>query len=903
MKNTLLRRLTICPWSIIVASLIAFGSQHASADTAVNPKMYMSPSDEYSLFIDPSSPSGKGAAVYRFSKENELVWEREHPFTICKAILTDDGITAGYAYTGGISVGGHHGTGYKGLAIVFLDANGDVLQRHPFKSAGHSFSVNSWAGSDCSAVTGIYHDKLADRFIVELPTDGDSPIVWWVYQLSSGNLIGEIAPEHPKRPENGVVRNVEAMIVPGTSLTLIHWVVMKFKSAGRSMSAAFSLLDPEGKEVWQLALPGEYDALGEDWHWYWDLAQPGIHQIEAGDHTVSIRSYSESARMEFVLKKAAENNSYWRVIEKQRTDDKLPIGRAATQTVEWNQVTLNRLDPIRLEQSIAGETVIGEIINYAFDASGNIGFIRREPQGKGVRFVRVRSNGDVLTNVLIDNTRTESVLSIRTAPATVEKWVIVAASPDDANDHAWWFDVESGKFEAIDGFSAGFLESVVATEDRGFLVLSRDHLEYTIQDGLQRYDAMGQRSWERKEPGYGQGMSFQSATCLTDGRVVAITSVTNTIEFFERDGKHERSVKLKNVLQKNPNYPSVVHADLDGGFILHDFNGSPPIYRIDKNDKVIASFQPRFEDGRTFRIYDGVKVAPDGRLWTSDFHSLLRLNNDGVVDLVLGRQPGDDSLEKVLALTIDHHQNIYAVNERTAAVHVFDKNGSLLRICHPNPDDWPTDSGVGHITVDGEGNMYYNTGTYKRHGFLRFTPACENLGLQRFRMGSVSEDWLFHPGSQRRWHIGYESIWLVDDEGDKLLEIERRPNNDWLEVTGHAAVAPNGALAVIAGPMGMVYHGPVTANIYAADGAPINTIPLPGVSSIARVAFNGETIVIVDSGRIFLFDADGSNAREFKPAAEDEGEFWMPYFSADGRELWLQGARDARLERFSMHDR
>ena len=44
---------------------------------------------------------------------------------------------------------------------------------------------------------------------------------------------------------------------------------------------------------------------------------------------------------------------------------------------------------------------------------------------------------------------------------------------------------------------------------------------------------------------------------------------------------------------------------------------------------------PRDPDGKGFRC-DGVRVASDGHLWVSDGEAIMRLNDEGVVDRILG---------------------------------------------------------------------------------------------------------------------------------------------------------------------------------------------------------------------------------------------------------------------------
>src|SRR5207247_1729086 len=103
--------------------------------------------------------------------------------------------------------------------------------------------------------------------------------------------------------------------------------------------------------------------------------------------------------------------------------------------------------------------------------------------------------------------------------------------------------------------------------------------------------------------------------------------------------------ELEKAWGREPNYPSGVQADVDGGVLVHDFNGDPPLYRMRKDGTVRATLSPHFSDGR---VVDGLTrqahVAPDGNLWATDGQRLLRMDDHGGVDLQLGAKADPDML-------------------------------------------------------------------------------------------------------------------------------------------------------------------------------------------------------------------------------------------------------------------
>lgn len=849
---------------------------------------------------------GSGPATYRLTRDGVEVWSGDRPFSLWEAEVTDSGTVVGYAYEGGVTSPGHHGIGYRGLSVIILDREGRTLLRDPASSHDAEVRKVRFSGSDSPGVVGILVDPEGDRFVVRIPLSGDKdPVIWWTYRISTGEKIGDVVPDHPRSDQRGFQKDICAELVPGTSLTLVQWYIYAYTEDKQTDGAALSLLDRNGKEIWRLNLPGEYDGLGEDWSWYWDMVVPGIEQAAVGSRSFSFRSYSLSSQLSFAVEADPEADSGWRVVETSRVKDRLRAGRDSVSRPEIELIELEQLEAIELKAPDQGErSPIGGIYDFAIDRAGNIGFVRRGGNGT-TRFIRVDRTGEILSNFPLGLPREDDTGLARVAPVSNDRWIVVRQSyADGVGTRAWWLDADSGKLDLIEGFTSGNIESLVPTGDGGFITLASHHLSSGIQAGLNRYDKDGRLLW-KQQTGYGQRFSFRAATWLEGGGVAGLTSVSKTIEFFDAEGKHLRSVKVADIIQGEPNFLRGLTTDLNGGLILHDDNGSPPIYRIDADDKVVAKFQPKFPDGRTIRIYGDVIAAPDGTVWISDRHSLLRLNEEGVVEEVLGPQPGDDALDEIRSMIVDPEGSIYVVNGRTAAVHVFGSDGTPLRICRPLPTDYAAGSGIGSITVDGDGSIYYRTGGLSKadrnRGYLVFSAKCERIGFEPLGIDSISERWLFKPGSFDRWVLGYEAIHLANADSHVTETINRRPNRDWLQKVGEGAVAPDGSLAVIASPRGMGMRGPAVLCIYDPDGGPIRTVPLIEERIYARVAFNGSTVVTVDQGAIYLYGVKGREPRKFVLPTEDgEARWWLPYMSPDGTEVWLRTSDSTTLLRYRL---
>jgi hypothetical protein len=152
--------------------------------------------------------------------------------------------------------------------------------------------------------------------------------------------------------------------------------------------------------------------------------------------------------------------------------------------------------------------------------------------------------------------------------------------------------------------------------------------------------------------------------------------------------------------------------------------------------------------------------------------------------------------------------------------------------------------------------------------------------------------WLFQPGRSTRWVIG-DGVRLADAAGRVLRKITRRPNGDWLQHLGSAAVAADGSLAVIASPGS--FRGPAVLCLYDADGEPLRQEEL-GASTRAGLAIVGSTVITVDDGVVELRDVAGGSARRFVPPEVEEGfDGRTALVPPGGGELWLYDAAGPRL--------
>jgi hypothetical protein len=354
-----------------------------------------------------------------------------------------------------------------------------------------------------------------------------------------------------------------------------------------------------------------------------------------------------------------------------------------------------------------------------------------------------------------------------------------------------------------------------------------------------------------------------------------------------------------------PNYLCGIAAGANGDFLVHDFEGSPPFVRMKRDGTTRGGFQPKYADGSTFDTRGGVKVAPDGRLWTSDGHALLRLSDSGIVDLVLGRAPQADELGKIAALTIDGRGLIYAVDSRTGSVHVFESDGALLHVCRTEPTDSSGELFDPPITVTDQSHVYLGLGEIPGSSegrYLHFSADGTRLGTQQLK----TQRCYVQPGTGNILALAYDEAYLVNAGGQTIRRIARRPDGNWLEGLDRASVAADGSFAIVSAAGDNSDSPSPTVSLYDAIGAPIRTVSMPpSVGRFPRIAYDGRHLVATGKDRVVIFDSTGSPAQTFTPVikgekAPEDKAYWFPFLIANGRELLLFDSENTRLWRYAM---
>jgi hypothetical protein len=873
----------------------------ASTGTAqtLNPKRYASPSGRHGLFVDPSSLDGRGGAAYRWSSEGRVTWSGEKPYTLWKAAVTDDGVAGGYAYSNGPEgFSGAPGDRSMGdFRVVILDAKGKERLDHATKRQGSNF-LHTLPNP---LAVALFMDAGNDRMVVRVHDEdvNRSAEGWWPYRISTGQPLATFRPKE-LMPQSDAARSIlDARPVLETPLTLLHWWRYDWNKPG-VLGARFTLIGLDGKPVWSLERPDDYSIPGDreaevsQMHRIW---QTGAILPSDGPGRFVLRFMKPAERVTFAVSRGPDGK--WNVSEADRRRYVEPAAPATT-TTEIPEKALRLLGRIELKAPATGPPpAVRGVNHFVFDDRGRIAFPRVVGE-KAPELVVVDQSGGVVKTIRLDPTHAENRAGW-SAVAWVggDRYLLLRDDPNDENRmEAFRVDVAAGTAMRVAGFSTTVLSKAAGFADGRFVV--KGGLSYfpggaTSDHSLSAFDAGAHRLWkidgngDHKDPA--ALFSPEAIAVTTDGKVAVLDNIRKTLQFFGGDGKFIRAIDLKKAWGREPNYPSGLSPDRDGGVLIHDFQGQPPLVRMSAAGAMRGGVRPRHPDGREFRI-SVAQVAPDGSIWVSDGHALMRLAESGVVERVLGERPDPARLGDIAGVTVDGQGRIYAVAPRTGAVHVFGPDGQWLRVCSPSPSDVPEEISLPHVTVSNTGDVYLGLGLVGSSRYLHFSPQGACVGVESLGLDDVKQDWYFQPNSDLRWVLGYDRVILVDRAGKVVHTVTRRPDGQWLERPENASVAADGSIAVVSRGT----SGPIVVSLFSPTGVPVRSFSLPETVawSFPRLAYDGKLVVVAGEKEVVVFDTTGKALQRFAPTGES-GAWWTPFHAPGRREILLFDGRNTLL--------
>jgi hypothetical protein len=802
----------------------------------LNPKTYRSADETFELDVDPSEPNGSGPAHYRLERDGVVVWEGAHPFTFFDAAVSGDGTIAGISYSRGLE-GGRYGEDQGDLRLVVLDVRGAVR----FESVLPRRESRVIHGDPVPQSKGLLIDEAGGRVLVRIVPDDSLEEDWWLYSLDTG---GRLTRFDPRTLGNGYLADLRR-------LTEASRILAQWESDGQSR---FGVLTRDLVPVWSHEVSHTADRAAR------------IDSVSREGFTLEM---NDAELVDFAVTTEAGVVAIRESGRRAAVPPPDPLKEAA-------QIELPLLGTIELGNESGKRSPIRSVNDFDIDGQGHFGFVRSEPGASSL--VIVDNRGGVLADVALDFANSEMSGGL-TAWLGGDTWVVAARAPKGDVARLQAVDVSTGETHPFADLEGAYLLSLRGMSGSGLSIL------HGLSDTLRVLDRNGVETARLRQDENDESALFspEDMTALPNGGLAVLDNIRHEIQIFRGDGAHVENLDLETILGRRPNYPASIAASPDGGFAVWDFGAPRPLLLLGPGGGALLSeLAPRYGDGRPATDLQSLRFAPDGGLWASDGASLVRLNDEGVVDLVLGERPAETRLTEVSATARDAEGNFYLLDRRTATVHVFSASGSFTHRLEPAPGDARGPSDSAQLSVAGDGTVFLSDGPDESH--LVFDREGNRIDVRPATLDTIREEWFAEPRGVDRWVTTMEDLYLTDSEGRVLHRIRRHGDRTWLDSPSSAAVSSDGTVALLTGDRGLHDKG-AKLGVFTVDGRPTLTRSFPNLDRFASIAFEGDRIVLGTESELFILDGAGELLGRFVPEAGYDRSRFSHFLTVDAREL------------------
>lgn len=861
------------------------------------PATYASMDGAYRLRVVPEDRRGNGGALYELSHGGEVVWSDRREYTLRAVEVTTEGNAVGIAYRrtepDEQTENQRRETFFE---IVILHRDGTELLRNSSKQ----YEVHH--SSRQPHAVALHTSEESDSVLIRIAGVQDScdryrgPQSWWqAHRLSDGTEIARVDPRTKIEGLDQWWNILQSQDVPGTPLVLSQW----FTFGGREFEASeraglIALTHHDGTPVWTLEVGSDYESIDLSKTVYRGLMETHFKEHPAMAVPGTYREFhvKEDGGDRMTAMRVVEEGGEWSV---ERIG---PVDVAAIEVADeensLEELPLIERFTLGARRGAAGK--YGRIRNFYFDADGNIHqhMITADSRHK-MRKIDT-DTGQVLSEWLLPASEGRTYLGFDLGGGRYSDRFLVSrqSSEDPAEFSAEWLELRTGERSEAD--------AVFRVYPRRIALAANGDVVLPTRDGLHRFRPSGEVVWSRgqeERSDYPYMIEPSAATFLLDGSL-AILCAKHVLILDGGTGEVVRTIDLRELLDPDDKrrplgYIGEIVGHPGGGFVLN-VSGTPSlIASISTEGELRSARSPKYEDGRTFSIAGCVRVAPDGKVWTTDGESFLRLSADGVVDRSLSGRSSTNTLGELAGFTVGPDARWYAVEKGSGRVFIYEPTGDVVGVREPLPDSYVGSVDEAAIVVAKNGNIYV-----ERPSTIAYLPPDEYLVFPadgsapekitfstRLNGGTfIGSCWDFQPGTSRRCGFNGSEL-VIGASEENPIRVDKRANGFWLSMIAFD-IGPDGSFAVLNNEHDFQSDG-YTLDLFTEKGTPVRTIPVPATDERFReIVYDGERAILVGPRVVGVMTLPEGDV-EFRrlPDVDIERPRWAAYFVAGGTELLL----------------
>ncbi len=772
----------------VIAGLVAFGATQEGPDD-LEPYSVKSPSGEYRLWVNPSTPEGFGPADYELYLKGKRLWHKTLPLTLQEAGVTDRGNFGGYAY-------GTHQLREGNLLTALFSAGGvqtfkEIYQR---RNAGR---MHSYPQPNISQMLVVGDEMI----LVHHPPAQSARVEWWAYSPDTPG------PRRKIEPDIGELWMIDSRKLPGLPL------ILSITRTGPRYGIAVN--DATGRKIWTATLEGGYPIKPRGFD------ESGLI-LDATSKGFEILRWSSQERIRFEITKA---RGAWQVREIGRRPYKTPVpAKPAPITAPIKKLRVMRTLTLPLTKTKGAD--FGLIMDFLMIDRGRVAILSADNKLHVASMAGNLERTIALPAIASQMDRTIT----QTKPGTV-----LVFDSHQSLDHPtcrlYRIDCSTGKITAVPGFQCPPVSVASGRSDGCFAVLASEASEFSSRETLRFFGAEGKQRWQLGTGGYGGGDDeiFGSAdvACDEKGQIWVLGNIRDSIQLFDDKSKFLKIFKFEKLGKDGLDYPT--NFETNGKILaLVDSPISPRLLVVGPDGSLLSEQIPSYPDLKKLKVLTDPRIDDKGQVWVTDGHAILRLDDKGLVAETLGKSLPTAGLTQVSDIHIASDGKVTVLDAGTIEAAMFSPSGKRLAHMLPLAKDFAERPAQSELLVTRSGDVYLTGGVGEQ---LHFSPSGKRMGWSDpyprvpAPTNNLSPKW--------RWYRNR----LLDEEGRTVVQLRRWPDYRWLN-DFKVAIGPDSGYAVLGMPKEPANNPGVSGIVsipvmrsthlafFKANGAPISMVKL-----------------------------------------------------------------------------
>lgn len=736
---------------ILSALVLAYCSSADMAyEHALNPHTYTSHNKQFTLRVVPSDRRGFGKADYLLTQNGNPVLRRELPFTLTKAVVSDNGDIAGYSYSA-------TDKDYKSqMHLWLLSRQGKVKLDRTYEQRQGGID-----GPRLPLAHDIFIHPFNQTVTFSIYDQGNNPY-WASYSLITGKEISAILTSF-EAYKNRIIKLVTSEFNPYSLIAISHIVG---KDESWRSNQEFCLLDKTWQKVECKTYFDEYfkKTPAPLWKKFNTEINSDRYLGFTKDNKFWVTSFKTTTKDFFAIRHSLLNHK----VTLEKLDSKPFTLNAEVEPISKPARELVSLADRALPESILKNKESFTIVNMAFDEFNRKAAISHKDGG--YYFERYDGNDrkslSASLQINSDGLSFKDLIYYKNG-----QWILFMTRFDGQPK----LILLSNKGEHIQ-------EIKIDAPGAGHIVKSKNNEVFILAGKLNEGASLIKINIEAGDILRINKLkinNYDGLAITADQKIAVLGTVGGMIDFYSFSGEYLNSISLQKIANFKSSYFTDIQIDATGILYAFDFS-SHQLISI-KNDKLLGRFMLLRKDGKQLEHIHFMKFDLKNNLWVSNENGSVMKVDEAGKEVGYSRSSVAIKPNHINWMYVDKEENIFSFDNSQYLLSKIDKNGNVKSIYQTPADAQKLLTGIDQVIRKTQSGFLIK----EKGKAVHIDENGNQLNDFHFECDRLCRDIIPYVHSTSYWREGFDEINIVVEEKHKnILSVKKDKNGNWLELIG-----------------------------------------------------------------------------------------------------------------------